>query len=95
MAVSLKKAWNKLQFQVAASDFFPIPQDVREIMENDGWQFRDVFVMAASTTSVGGVITMAEKTPDGRSLIGLENPENYGEFQQARREAAKKVFGIK
>lgn len=94
--MKLKSVWNKLQYAVDACDFIDPSDKVIKEMEKDGWTFRAKFDFNAAGMYPPAIYTyLIPVTPEGEDAFGPGKQDLHKRYGQERREAAKRVYGIK
>lgn len=94
---SLKNAWKKMQFKMAACDMLDPPPAVMDVMKKDGWSF-ETRLCAPPSARVGMPTSYSyvqPKTPEGQYVFAGDDNKNYERYCKARIAAAKQVYGMK
>lgn len=94
--MALKEIWNKLSYALEAHNIFEPSKKVMDEMEKDGWsfKFKNDFITASLYSSVSYSF-IVPVTPEGEEVFGPGKEALHNRYGDARREAAKKVYGIK
>lgn len=89
---SLRKLWNRLQFNMAVSDEWVTPYRVKCELASQGWRFEEICIpTSAGMYMYVTSVTLKVTSPEGKTVT--DSPAVQEQFMKARREAALKLYG--
>jgi hypothetical protein len=90
----LKEIWNRIAFELTDKGFFAPTQEMKEMLEKDGWSYEVQIIQPLSGRhGMGGSMAVTNiKSPDGEYTF--ESKKASDAYKAARRAAAAKVYDI-